>query len=129
MSVPRGFYELADATTFTPPVPAFVRGLLMDKHVYDKSPMFGIKTTPRTILYGGPLQSIELAREWDQFLFFWASANNKVWLSDGVAPIVPVSWAQWPANSSFQWTWVRELSPPRLVKCSYKGGKRITEWA
>ena len=130
MGVPRGFYELADASQFSPPVPAFVRGSLLSKNAFNSNPNTpSLLTPPRTLLYGGPLASIETAREWDRFLFFWAEANDKIWLSSGIAPIVPATWLQWPSNSSFQWTWVSETGYPKKVVCSYESGKRVTKWA
>jgi hypothetical protein len=119
-SVPRGFFEIASADECSDASPAFVRGLLMPRKDFDAIPFekqTQLHLPPRWTLYGGPIQTRAVARDWETYLHFWAQANGLIWVSypDGTPCIVRSSYLPWPANAGFQWTWVREVEYPRRV--------------
>lgn len=132
MSVPRGFFELANPNDFPgATIPAFVRGILMDRAMYDQMPLSHqakLCFPPHVVIYGGPIYSIEEARQWNEALFFWSVGRNKVWVCGEVAPVVPNKWVPWPADSSFKWTWVNEPTQPRRVVRVFKNGGYQLEW-
>lgn len=126
-SIPRGFYEIAEASECSDSSPAFVRGLLIPLKDYEQAPVVappgqlsktGFYLTPRWALYGGPIATRAAARnEWQPAMKLWAQGQGLVWLPfpDGEPCIVASHRIPWPANSSFQWTWVREVYSPRRV--------------
>lgn len=132
MSVPRGFYEFANPTAFpNTTIPAFVRGVLLDRAVHDKMSLYQqahLCWFPRVVIYGGPLYSLEQARDWNTSMFFWANSVNRVWVCGEDVPIVPKQWGPWPSDASFKWTWVTETTQPKRVARVFKGGIYKLEW-
>lgn len=118
-NIPRGFFEIAEPSECSDTAPAFLRGYLEPKKDYDAR-SFEAKTRllvpPRWILYGGPLPTRIQALQWSDYLFFWAVRNGYIWLSEGQPCIVENYRLPWPQDSSFQWTWVREIEYPRRVR-------------
>lgn len=114
-SVPRGFYETATPEECDDLAPAFLRGLLVPQHVYDQKGLFELLQFPRWTLYRGPFEFRQEALRWASFMFFWANANNHVWI-DETPCIVRSSRLKWPADATQRWDWVYETSPPRRVK-------------
>lgn len=113
MSVPRGFYETNDNCDDSSP--AFVRGVLVDQATW-KSKGINLLQFPRWILYGGPFQTRQIARTWDDYLFFYSTQNGSVWFpADSPLCVVPGYRLKWPADSSVQWTWVYETKTPSAV--------------
>jgi hypothetical protein len=125
-SLPSGYYEIEEQTKYaecTDSSPAFLRGILMLQADFNAlSPaqrneigfMF-----PRWVLYGGPLLSRAVAKQWNDFMFFWAASNQRIWLPPGYDTPTPCIVRSpnlaWPTNQSFQWRWVREIEKPRRV--------------
>ena len=129
MSIPRGFYETAEECDDTSP--AFVRGILIDQAVYDKltfDEKLKLSQVPRLTLYGGPFQTRQIAEAWDQYLFFWASQNGKLWFSLGTPCVVSSYRIGWPADSSMQWTLVKETEQPRRVARQWDGKQYKYVW-
>lgn len=128
MSVPRGFYEVAPQSQQSD-YAAFVRGIMVPKPLFDKmSPAqrLDLLAFARDIEYGGPLQNMQVAQEWDTFLFFWANYNNFVWLSGGLFNVVPNSEIKWPIDDVFRWTWVHETQPPLTLVKKWDGN--VNKW-
>lgn len=123
-SVPRGFFEIAQPGECDQFSPAFLRGTLLTRAEYDALPISApppakskttLQLTPRWTLYGGPLESKKLASEWQTYMQFWAQNQGLLWQPFDEPCIVKSHRIQWPADSSFQWTWVRETYPPQRV--------------
>lgn len=133
MSVPRGFLELVNPEAFPGiTVPAFLRGVLLDRAVFDKMSLYQRSHMcwfPRVVVYGGPIVSIQQAREWDTAMFFWASSVNRVWECGEDVAIVPKQWMAWPSDTAFRWTWVNETAEPKRVARVFKGGAYRLEWS
>jgi hypothetical protein len=125
-SIPRGFFEIAQPAECDLSSPAFIRGMLMPRKDYDALPMVAppgqmsqtnLHVTPRWALYGGPISTKKVADEWHTYLQLWAQNNGGIWVPypDGTPCVVQSFRIKWPADSSFQWTWVREVYPPQRV--------------
>lgn len=124
MSVPRGFYETLDSCDAASP--AFVRGVLLDEAQYKAMPpaqVVDLQTPPRWTLYGGPIATLQIAEQWDDYMAFWAFNNGKVWLSLGTLCIVRSDQIKWPLDSSFQWTWTWEPEIPKRVTRVWTGNQ------
>ena len=129
MSVPRGFFETLDNCDFA--APAFLRGVLLDETQYKNMPpeqTVDLQMPPRWTMYGGPLSTRQEAEQFDHYMPFWAFNNGKIWLSLGTLCIVRNDQIKWPADSSFQWTWVWEPGQPQRVTKVWAGSQYQWKW-
>jgi hypothetical protein len=128
VSIPNGYFEVSlngvgAAAHCRHDAPAFVRGRLVTQADWSKltNPNGLFTKYPRWILYGGPLQTRDLAEQYIYTMYFWAQQQNLVWMPDPVKPtpcIVSPNEIQWPVEKPinwgniFRWVWVRETEVP-----------------
>lgn len=131
-SVPRGFFEEATPGRCDDASPAFMRGLLLPRKDYDAFSLekkTKLHLPPRWTLYGGPIQSVSVARDWVTYMQFWAQSQGLIWVPypNDTPCVVQAHRIPWPAQSAFGWTWVREVEHPRRVILDKSTGKYVWE--